>query len=235
MPRKARNPVGDVIYHVLNRANARQTIFQTRGDYEAFERVVEEAREQVSTRILDYCVMPNHWHLVLWPEFDKDLSRFVSWLSMTHTQRWHSAHDTTGMGHLYQGRFKDFPIESDQHYLTVCRYVERNPVRAGLVRRAEDWPYSGLYRRTKGDASARALLNEGPVDWPSNWLDIVNEPQPEREEEMLRECAQRGRPFGSDYWVNHAVERFGRRQTLRLRGRPLGSGRSEDASESAKP
>jgi len=235
MPRKARNPVGGVIYHVLNRANARQTIFRTRGDYEAFERVLEEAREHVSIRVLDFCVMPNHWHLVLWPERDKDLSRFVWWLTMTHTQRWHAAHDTAGTGHLYQGRFKDFPVQSDRHYLTVCRYTDRNPVRAGLVKRAEDWPYGGLCRRVKGDVQAMSLLSHGPVAWPVNWLHIVNEPQPEREEEALRQCAQRGRPFGSDLWVEHTAERLGRQQTFRLVGRPYGTVKSKPAPKRIKP
>ena len=174
-------------------------------------------------RILDYCVMPNHWHFVLWPRRDKDLSSFMSWLTMTHAQRWHAAHHTAGTGHLYQGRFKDFAVQSDKHFLTVCRYVERNPVRAGLVKRAEDWPYGALYRRTKGDVAARALLSKGPVERPDSWLEIVNEPLPERDQETMRRCVQKGSPFGAPTWVERMAEDLGRGFALRPRGRPLGS------------
>src|SRR4051794_17979624 len=139
MGRALRTDVGGLVYHVLNRANARLPLFAKAGDYDAFERVLSEAHDRYGTRILAYCVLPNHWHLVLWPEKDGELSRFTGWLTLTHTQRWHAHYHNVGSGHLYQGRFKSFPVESDEHLLTVCRYVERNPLRAGLVERAEDW------------------------------------------------------------------------------------------------
>jgi putative transposase len=81
--------------------------------------------------------MPNHWHLVLWPRKKGELSEFMRWLTVTHTQRWHASHRTSGTGPLYQGRFKSFPIEDDDHLLAVVRYVERNALRAKLVARAE--------------------------------------------------------------------------------------------------
>jgi putative transposase len=84
-------------------------------------------------RILAYCVIPNHFHLVLWPHQDGALSEFMRWLTMTHTQRWHAAHQTAGTGPMYQGRFKSFPVQSDDHFYSVCRNVEPNPLRAKLV------------------------------------------------------------------------------------------------------
>ena len=111
------------------------TIFEKPEDYDAFERVLEEAVERTEMRLLAYCVMPNHWHLVVWPREDGELSRFTGWLTLTHTQRWHAHRHTTGSGHLYQGRFKSFPVQDDEHFLTVCRYVERNALRANLVER----------------------------------------------------------------------------------------------------
>ena len=137
---------GGLVYHALNRANARQTIFDDDGDYEAFERVLAEAVDRHVMRLLAYCVMPNHFHLVLWPRADGDLSRFMRWLTLTHTQRWHAHHHTAGTGHLYQGRFRSFPVQDDGHLLTLCRYVERNALRAGLVGRAEDWRWGSLHR-----------------------------------------------------------------------------------------
>jgi putative transposase len=101
-PRRAAD--GGLIYHVLNRANAGMTILQQPEDYVAFERVLEEAVERTKTRLLAYCVMSTHWHMVVWPQEDGELSRFTGWLSLTHTQRWHAHRHSAGSGHLYHGR-----------------------------------------------------------------------------------------------------------------------------------
>src|SRR5581483_3399563 len=132
MPRRARAIEGGYPCHVLNRANARLPLFTKEADYEAFERVLEEAYGREPLRILSYCLMPNHWHLVVWPKVGagRQVSEFMRWLTVTHTQRWHAHRHTSGTGHLYHGRFKSFPIESDDHLYTVLRYVERNPLRA---------------------------------------------------------------------------------------------------------
>src|SRR5689334_12252592 len=106
MPRRNRFSTGGYVFHVLNRAVGRQTIFANDADYVAFECVMREAAKQVPMRLLSYSIMPNHWHLVLWPVSDNDLSNYMHWLTATHTQRWHLAHGTTGTGPIYQGRFK---------------------------------------------------------------------------------------------------------------------------------
>ena len=138
MPRRARTACGGIVYHVLNRAAGRMRLFARDRDYEAFERTLEQAHQRHPLPILDWCLMPNHWHLVLWPRRDGELSAFMFWLTMTHTQRRRTAHHAVGLGPLYQGRFKAFPVQSDEHLRIVCRYVERNALRAGLVERAED-------------------------------------------------------------------------------------------------
>jgi putative transposase len=171
-------------------------------------------------RILAYCLMPNHWHLVLWPRRDGELSEFMGWVTLTHTQRWHACHHSAGAGHLYQGRFKSFPMQTDDHFLTVCRYVERNALRAGLVARAEQWRWSSLWPCAQGTNSAPAWLAPWPVERRWNWLEWVNEPQTEAELEALRCSVQRGRPYGSSSWVRRAVEKLGLNATLRPRGRP---------------
>src|SRR6516225_1361838 len=163
MPRTARHAPGGFVYHALNRAVARLPLFQKDADYLAFERVLALALSEHPTRLLAYCLMPNHWHLVLWPEKDGELTAFLRWLTHTHTMRWHAHYHTSGTGHLYQGRFKSFPIECDDHLYTVLRYVERNALRANLVKRAEDWRWSSLWARRSGDEAARTLLST----WPS--------------------------------------------------------------------
>ena len=146
MPRRPRISSGGVVYHVLNRGVGRMTLFEDRDDYAAFERVLAQAQERLPMRLLGYCLMPNHWHLVVWPRKDGDLSEWMRWLTVTHTQRWHAHHHSAGTGPVYQGRFKSFPIQSSPHLLTVVRYVERNALRARLVKQAEDWRWGSLWR-----------------------------------------------------------------------------------------
>jgi putative transposase len=121
MPRQARAAPGGYVYHVLNRAVARLPLFEKDADFDAFERVMIAARAKHPIRLLAYCLMPNHWHFVLWPKTDDEVTAFLRWLTHTHTQRWHSHFHTAGTGHLYQGRFKAFPIAEAEHLYTVLR------------------------------------------------------------------------------------------------------------------
>lgn len=130
MTRSRRITLGGYVYHVLNRANGRLRIFRKAGDFLAFEKILAEGLERVPIRLCGYCLMGNHWHLLLWPAGDADLAAFMQWVTLTHTQRYHVSHGTVGMGHLYQGRYKSFPVQDDSYYLTALRYIEGNPVRA---------------------------------------------------------------------------------------------------------
>jgi putative transposase len=159
MPRTARASVGGMCYHVLNRGNGRADVFHKDGDFAAFLELMAGANERLPLRILGYVLMPNHFHLVLWPRGDGDLSRWMQWLLTSHVRRYHRHYH--GSGHVWQGRFKAFPIEQDEHLLTVLRYVERNPLRANLVRRAEAWAWSSLSWRSTGQRPE--LLSDRPV------------------------------------------------------------------------
>lgn len=220
MPRRPRNAPGGFVYHVLNRAVARHELFQKDGDYLAFERVLAEAIDKYPMRVLAYCVMPNHWHFVLWPEKDGDLTAFMNWLTLTHTMRWHAHYQTSGSGHLYQGRFKAFPIEADEHLYTVLRYVERNALRARLVERAEQWRWSSLYLRASGDARVTSLLHPWPVSVPGDWTELVNEAQTEAELAELRRSVKRGSPYGTPTWQQQTARIMSLEATLRPLGRP---------------
>src|SRR5262249_31209833 len=129
-------------------------------------------------------------------------------------------HHTTGTGHLYQGRFKSFPVQTDEHFLTVCRYVERNPVRAGLVLQAEHWRWGSLWQRAQRAAAAQELLSSWPVEQPAAWVQWVNEPLPHEVLQALRRCVNRGQPFGQATWQAQTATRLGLASTLRPRGRP---------------
>jgi putative transposase len=220
MGRPHRAAEGGYVYHVLNRANARLPLFDREADYEAFERVLAEAVERTETRLLAYCLMPNHWHLLVWPRQDNELSQFVGWLTLTHTQRWHAHRQTTGSGHVYQGRFKSFPIQEDDHFYTVARYVERNALRANLVRRAEQWRWGSLHRWLRNSSDDRELLASWPLPRKASWTDHVNAAQTEAELKAIRRSVQRGSPFGDERWSDRTAERLGLESTLRPQGRP---------------
>jgi putative transposase len=220
MPRRLRDASGGLVYHVLNRAAGRRTLFAKVEDYAAFERVLEELFERTRLRILSYCVLPSHWHLLLWPREDGELSEAMRWLTVTHAQRWHAHRHSAGTGPVYQGRFKSFPMQSDEHFLTAARYVERNALRANLVDRAEDWRWSSLWRRVQKDKSLASFLSAWPIERPRGWVRRVNQPLTEPELEALRRCVRRGQPFGGDRWTLRVATRLGLESTLRPRGRP---------------
>lgn len=216
MPRTARASVGGVCYHVLNRGNGRADVFHEPGDFAAFLDLMAAANERLPLRILGYVLMPNHFHLVLWPRGDGDLSRWMQWLLTSHVRRYHRHYH--GSGHVWQGRFKAFPIQQDEHLLTVLRYVERNPLGAKLVRRAEAWPWSSLAWRPS--RKRPEMLCDWPVRGPRNWVEHVNAVQTEAELADLRRSLTRGAPFGADRWTQQIARQLGLESSLRPRGRP---------------
>jgi putative transposase len=206
-----------LFFHVVNRAAKRSTLFETADDYAAFEQVLGSAVDRERVSLFAYCVMPNHWHLLLSANADGALSRFMHWLTTTHARRWQLHRGLEGQGAVYQGRFKAIPIGDDHHFLWVCRYVERNPLRAALVDRAEDWPWSSLARRQRHQSS---FLAPWPVSCPEGWAALVNEPQTEAEERAFKESVARGQPFGEENWCRTVKKDLGVLRTG-VRGRPM--------------
>ena len=224
MPRTQRTDIGGYIYHVLNRANARVQIFDNDKDYQLFESILEEAVKKFDVRILAYEMMPNHWHLVLYPKKDGDLALFMGWLTNTHTRRWHTEKGTIGQGHLYQGRYKSFICQDDNHFIALVRYVERNAKKANLVKKAENWKWSSVWRRENGTAKQKKILSEWPVSKPKDYLEWLNKSQTENEEKTIEKSIIKGNPFGGDGWVEKIVKKFNLEQTLRKVGRPKKNG-----------
>ena len=220
MPRISRIAPGGMVYHVLNRGVGRQNLFKKPTDYAAFENAVEETLDKVSMRICGYCVMPNHWHFVLWPEHDGDLAAFMQRLTVTHVTRWQKQHHRIGQGHVYQGRFKSFPVETDEYFYQLVRYVERNALRANLVEKAEAWQWSSLWRQESGTPEQRACLSDWPLPRLRGWLKFVNEAETDAELKALRRCVKRGQPFGSDEWIETTAKQLNLESTLRSPGRP---------------
>ena len=220
MARMNRVAVGGIPYHVINRANSRAQIFSTPQEYAHFESLLLEGVELIGMRLLAFCIMPNHWHLVLYPRKDGDMSEFMRWVTTTHVRQRRTRTKTVGNGHLYQGSYKSFPIEEDKHLHDVIRYVEQNPLRAKLVTRAQDWQWSSLFRRERRSIEDRKLLAALPTVLPKNYLESVNQLLGAESLKMIRHSIAKGVPFGSEAWTAHMVDEHNLAGTLRGPGRP---------------
>jgi putative transposase len=151
---------------VINRDNGRATVFHKTQDYEAFLSLLRDAKVRHPVKIFGFCLMPNHFHFVPEPSHEKALSQFMQWLLTSHMRRYHKHYG--GSGHIWQGRFKSFPVQRDEHFITVLRYVLQNPVRAGLCGSAREWKWSSLQRPQHVDP--------WPVADEGQWLAQLEEP-----------------------------------------------------------
>ena len=216
MPRTSRAAVGGMVYHVLNRGNGRMQIFRSPADYQTFAELMVAGKQRADVEIFAFCLMPNHWHLVLRPRRGGDLAGYLSWLSNTHVKRYRAQYRGSS-GHLYQGRYKSFPVQEDAYFLTLLRYVEANPLRARLVARSQDWPWSSL---GCADKLSNTLLSAWPVDRPRHWTRLVNEALAPAEMNRLKLSLQRGRPLGTTPWTLQTARTMGLQYTLNPHGRP---------------
>ena len=210
MPRIPRGQVAGHAYHVLNRGNGGAAVFHKEGDYIAFLDLLATAKAKHPVKLLGFCLMPNHFHLVVQPVTEAALSPFMQWWMTSHVRRYHRHYRSHG--HVWQGRFKSFPIQEDGHLLTVLRYVLRNPVRAGLVEHASQWPWSSLHRPHLTDPS--------PIPLPEDWATWMDQPLFDHELTALRICVNRQQPFGAPEWQQRLAATLGLESTLRRRGRP---------------
>jgi len=221
MPRISRGLVDSSVYHVINRGNGGQVVFHKGKDYEAFIGIMEEAKVNYSVKVFAYCLMPNHFHMVLMPDKAEHLSKMMQWVMTSHVRRYHRHYGTSG--HIWQGRYKSFLIQKDSHLLAVLRYVESNPLRAGLVNSAKDWRWSSYLEST--GKRPRLLIDEVPIELPKDWGKDVGEPITEKELDKLRQSVQRQSPYGSPSWQIQVSKELGLESTLRPRGRPEKMGR----------
>ena len=175
MGRPRRSLPAGTIAHIVNRSVDRRTIFHDRLDYDAFTSLLEEGREKAWVDVLGYCVMPNHWHLIVRALADNSISRYMKWLTATHVLRYRTFHANLGNGHLYQGRFRSVVIVDDEQFLTALRYVEANACKAGLVRWAEHWEWSSGFERRH---QHRRIVGELPFALPAGWCRLVNHGSP---------------------------------------------------------
>jgi putative transposase len=214
-----------LVYHALNRGNNRIRVFSGPADYRQFLHALAQTRERYPFRLYAYCLMNNHFHLVLEPGDGQSISHIVQSLTVTHT--WHYHKTTKTSGHVWQGRFKSPVIQGDEHLLTMMRYVETNPLRAGLVRDLADYAWSSY--RVHGCGESSPLVDVAPV-WSSlgkteaarqaHWRKWLHTPLTEKELAAVRRSVATGRPYGAQGWVEQTGRRLGLDLSPRRRGRP---------------
>ena len=178
MVRGPRRDIGDCVYHVINRSNGKLCIFHNERDYADFEYLLNKMRETYDIRILAYLIMPNHWPLLLYPKNDGDIRKALHWLTTSHVRRHHSRKGTIGHGHIDQGSYKSFLVQTDTYLLTVLKYIERNAVRAKLCKTVEAWRWGSAYRRLHNDINLRKILSASPVPLPRNYREWISTPEP---------------------------------------------------------
>lgn len=218
MARQRRVSPDGFVQHVLNRGDHRETVFHKPADFRAFLALIAEAAFRVPMRILAYCIMRNHFHLVVWPYQGIDLPAYMQLLMNLHIQRYLRHNPPGSPGHIYQGRYTNALIEGDDSLLRVMRYVEANALDAGLVHRAEQYKWSSASPHSSDPG--RPTLVDGPLARPSDWLTFVNSTASSEEVTRIQQSARRGAPYGSEEWTKHVVRRYDLEHTIRPRGRP---------------
>ncbi|MEX0643254.1 MAG: transposase [Pirellulales bacterium] len=224
MPRPLRPIDAGLVYHVISRGNNRQDVFRKDADYLAFLRALLELKERKPFELYGYCLMRNHFHLLVRPT-ETSISRIVQSLLVSHTQRYHKHHRSGG--HVWQGRFKSPVIQTDEHLLTVLRYIEANPLHARIVRRAEDYPWSSYLVHGAGvaDELVDALvtydeLSPYPKIRQRKWSEKVHRPLDDATEGAIRRSIATGLPYGDRPWVARLAKKLDLDLTIRPRGRP---------------
>jgi putative transposase len=215
MPRIARGETVGGIYHIINRGNMKMQVFDDTEDYEYFLELLEIGTKREKVEIHAYCLMPNHFHLLLVPQEEKSLSRLMQWIMTSHVRYYHRKNKTSG--HIWQGRYKSFMVEKESYYLALIRYIEANAHRAKLTKKAEDWKYASLHERVENN---RKLLSEPYIELYDEWVEYVNQPLREGELENIRNSVNRQAPLGQEQWQVEVATKYGMLSTLRRRGRP---------------
>jgi putative transposase len=222
MPRIARVVVPGVLHHVTQRGNNRQDVFLTNSDREEYLALLKQKARQCGVNVLSYCLMTNHIHLLVRPDYAESLAEALGRTHFSYAQRFNSDHARSG--HLWQARFYSCPVEEGALF-TLLRYVERNPVRAGIVGQAWTYPWSSAALHV-GKQDKEGLIDT--VAWSSlmagaEWRSYLQEAEDRDRLNEIRRKTMVGRPFGSAGFINRLEKKLGFQLTARPRGRPSGS------------
>jgi putative transposase len=212
MPRSARIVIPDIAHHVIQRGNRQQTIFFSDDDRQGYLDLLKIAMRKTQTRCLAWCLMDNHVHLVLVPTNADGLRATLAVVHTAYSQRINTAHGVTG--HLFQGRFLSYPMD-DAHMMVAARYVENNPVAAGMVDRAEEYRWSSAKAHVSGQSDGItdvAALGQHVANWRAMLVDGLEAA------DQVDEAIRTGLPLGNESWRSSIAEQFGKPLTPGKRG-----------------
>jgi len=225
MPRLPR-PISDgFVYHAINRGNNRGPVFLDADDHKSFLEALDRTRQRYPFRLYGYCLMSNHFHLLLKPGEGQSISRILQSVSVAHTWRYHKRHSSSG--HVWQGRFKSPVIQDGAHMITVLKYIEANPLRARIVDDLSAYPWSSypahaygrpdpLLDRLPEYESLGHTASERQIQWRRRLESL----QSESELAALRDSVKSGKPIGDPDWVRSHAHSLGIELNPRPRGRP---------------
>jgi putative transposase len=192
--RPLRTEIAEGIYHVINRANERRTLFSNEREYDDFENLLFEGLKKYAVHLYAFVLMPNHWHLVVSPQKAGALAKYMQWITNAHVHRVRRHTQTVGAGHVYQERYRSIIVQSDLYFLSLCRYVERNPCRAALVDKAEEWQWSSVRHHLE----QTALLSPWPIERPESYKKWIN--LEEEHLDIIQHSVATNRAIGSAQW-----------------------------------
>ena len=217
MPRIARAIAVGYPHHITQRANYRQTVFEEAEDYAHYLELVTRYSRKYELEIWAYCLMPNHVHIIGVPRADTSLSSVFRNVNMLYSQFFNRK--ANNVGHLWQGRF--YSCALDERYLyAAIRYVEINPVRAGLVTSAADYPWSSAKSHITGTPDPVLSGSSSFEETIPDWKEFLLEPPDTDAQDSLRKSTKTGRPCGSNDFVAHLEDQLGRRFAVLPPGRP---------------
>lgn len=216
MPRIARGLADNQIYHIINRGNRREAVFHDNYDYEKFLKLLIESKEKYAVKIYAYCLMPNHFHLVIYTKYADSLSQAMHWISSSYVRYYNKRYNISG--HLWQGRYKSFIVQEDSYLLVLLKYVEANPKRARIVKDCIDYKYSSANNRIKNNENL--ITDEVPILLPDDWYTYINSDEKITDIESIRNCINRQAPLGDKNWKYMVSKKYNLESTINPRGRP---------------
>ena len=217
MSRPKRIEKGMMLYHVSNHTWKHLRVFGSKANRQLFVEAMSQVQQRVPVRIVSYCILKDHWHILLWMNRVPRLSEFMKRLLVMHSQRWHSIHNSLGGGTLYTGRYKSFPVQKS-HCCSVMRFIESHPVRSGEVDNPLDWEFGSYFCRYEDTPPLE--LSQPPNACGSNYRQLVKRGSPQKDLAAIRNSIKRGAPYGDPAWVARTAKALELESTLRRRGRP---------------
>jgi putative transposase len=215
MPRIARALADNQIYHIINRGNRREAVFHDNYDYEKFLKLLLESKEKYSIKVYAYCLMPNHFHIVIYTKYAQSLSQAMHWISSSYVRYYNKRYNISG--YLWQGRYKSFIVQEDTYLLVLLKYVEANPKRAKIVNDCIDFKYSSAKQRVDNNAY---IIDDVPIIFPLNWLEFINSDENKVDLDSIRNSIDRQSPLGDESWKYEVSKEYGLESTLNSKGRP---------------